>query len=117
MTAKGPRNLNCATSGLRNNRYRWSSAGSAAFIEVASGAGNRRAQPIECAMRAISSRAEMRKLDRPVAAALPGTLPPRTIQNKERETRQGATNLFVRPFHACVFVSLTIFLGPPRAEV
>src|SRR5574342_44235 len=57
MTAKGPRDLNCATSGLRDSRYRWSSAGFAAFIGVTSVAGNRRAQPTECAMRAISRRA------------------------------------------------------------
>src|SRR5574341_1164765 len=69
MTAKGPRNLNCATSGLRDRRYRWSSAGFAALIGVISVAGNRRAQPIKYAMRAISRRAETRKPDRPIAAA------------------------------------------------
>src|SRR5215470_2135370 len=82
ITSKGPRDLNCATSGLRDNRYRWSSAGFADFIGVTSVAGNRRAQPIEYAMRAISRRAGMRRPDRPIAAAVFGTLLPRTIQGR-----------------------------------
>ena len=53
-----------------------------AFISVTSVAGNRRTQPTECAMRAISRKAGMRKLDRPIAAAVPGTLLPRTIQGR-----------------------------------
>ena len=82
MTAKGPRNLNCATSRLLDNRYRWSSAAFAAFIGVTSVTGNRRAQPAKCAISAISKRARMRKLDRPIMVAVPGTLLPRTIHSR-----------------------------------
>src|SRR4030095_10808165 len=82
MTAKGPRNLNCATSGLRDSRNCWSSAGFTAFIRVTSGVGNRRAQPTEYAMRAISGRAAIRKPGRAIAAAVPGMLLPNTIQRR-----------------------------------
>src|SRR4026207_462172 len=80
VTAKGPRNLNCATSGLRDNRYCWSSAGLTALIRVTSGVGNRRAHPTECAMRAISRRAGMRKAGGAIVAAVLGTLVPTNIQ-------------------------------------
>ena len=40
--------------------------------------GNWRAQPTACAIKAISSRAEIQKLDRPIVAVDVGTLPPRT---------------------------------------
>jgi hypothetical protein len=77
ITAKGPRDLNCATSGLRDSKYRWSLAGLAAFIGVTSVAGNRRAQPTKGAMRAISRRAGMQKPD----WASPAAVPRRLLQN------------------------------------
>jgi hypothetical protein len=40
-------------------------------------------------MRAINTTAEMQKPDRLIADAVPGTLPPRTIQTKQTGTRQG----------------------------
>jgi|RhiMetdeSRZDD1v2_1073273.scaffolds.fasta_scaffold284279_2 hypothetical protein len=43
---------------------------------------NRRVQPTECAMRAISKRAETPKPDRPITAVVPGTLLPRTIEGR-----------------------------------
>src|ERR1041384_6280616 len=79
MTAKGPRDLNCAASGLRESRIRWSSTGVAALIEVSSGSGNRRAQPTHCATRAITRRTAMRKPDRPITVAGPATLFTKTI--------------------------------------
>src|SRR5262249_22448452 len=82
ITSKGPRDLNCVTSGLRDSRYRWSSAGFADFIGVTSVTGNRRAQPIGCALTAISRRAGMAKPDRPHGAAGFGTALPRTIQGR-----------------------------------
>jgi hypothetical protein len=74
MTVNGPRDLNCATSGLRDSRYRWSSAGFAAFIGVTSVTGNRRVQPDACAIKAISRRTGIQKPDRASPAAIAGAL-------------------------------------------
>src|SRR5689334_18712767 len=90
MTAKGPRDLNCATSGLRESRICWSSAGVVALIDVSSGSGNRRAQPTQCATRAISDRTAIRKQLRCITVAARNTL-------LLRPRRDGALNLDLLP--------------------